>query len=394
MHEAYSKIFERCGLEFRAVEADTGAIGGSFSHEFMVLADSGEDIIVYCESCGYAANLEKAEIKPPENSPSPENQKPPDKVSTPGQKTVEEVTGFLGVSPEHLIKTLIFSTDKGPVAALVRGNHEINEIKLKNYVGCEELVLADDSLVEKVTHAPRGFAGPVGLTIPIYADHALKGVVNMVAGGNENDVHFKNVNTPRDYQVTLYADLRKAEVNDPCARCGKPLKMRKGIEVGHIFKLGTKYSETLHATYLDQAGKEKRIVMGCYGIGVGRTIAAAIEQHHDKDGIIFPPTLAPYQALILPVNINEPKVCETAFKIYNALQSDGIEALMDDRDERPGIKFKDADLIGIPLRITLGRRTFEEGKVEIRNRKTGKVDLVNVEETIGYVNDHFFGKPR
>lgn len=394
MHKAYSRIFKRCGLDFRAVEADTGAIGGSFSHEFMVLADSGEDIIVYCESCGYAANLEKAEIKPPENSLSQENLKTRNKVSTPGQKTVEEVTGFLGVSPEHLIKTLIFATDKGPVAALVRGDHEINEIKLKNYLGCGELFLADDSLVEKVTRAPRGFAGPVGLTIPIYADYTLRGAVNLVTGGNENDVHFKNVNTPRDYLVTHYADLRKAEVNDPCARCGRPLKMRKGIEVGHIFKLGTKYSEALHATYLDQAGKEKLIVMGCYGIGVGRTIAAAIEQHHDKDGIIFPPTLAPYQVLILPVNVNEPKVHETAFKIYNALNSDGIEALMDDRDERPGIKFKDADLIGIPLRITLGQRTLDEGKVEIRNRKTGKVDLVNVEETISYVNDHFSGKTK
>ena len=394
MHKAYSRIFERCGLDFRAVEADTGAIGGSFSHEFMVLADSGEDIIVYCESCGYAANLEKAEIRPPEISLSQENQKTREKITTPGQKTVEEVTRFLGISPERLIKTLIFATDKGPVAALVRGDHEINEIKLKNYVGCGELFLADDSLVEKVTRAPRGFAGPIGLTIPIYADYTLKGAVNLVTGGNENDVHFINVNTPRDYLVTHYADLRKAEVNDPCARCGRPLKMRKGIEVGHIFKLGTKYSEALHATYLDQAGKEKLIVMGCYGIGVGRTIAATIEQHHDKDGIIFPLTLAPYQVLILPVNVNEPKVHETAFKIYNALNSDGIESLMDDRDERPGIKFKDADLIGIPLRITLGRRTLEEGKVEMRDRKTGKVDLVNIEETRGYVNDHFFGKPR
>ena len=391
MHTAYSRIFERCGLDFRAVEADTGAIGGSFSHEFMVLADSGEDTIVYCESCGYAANLEKAEIKPSEDSQSPKNQKPRTQVSTPGQKTVEAVTGFLGIPPERLIKTLIFATDKGPIAALARGNHEINEIKLKNFVGCEELFLADDSVVEKVTRAPQGFAGPIGLTIPIYADNSLKGAVNMVTGGNAHDVHFTNVNTPRDYQVTHYADLRKAEVHDPCARCGKPLKMRKGIEVGHIFKLGTKYSKALHATYLDQAGKDNLIVMGCYGIGVGRTIAAAIEQHHDKDGIMFPVALAPYQALILPVNINEPKLHETSFTIYNALNAVGIEALMDDRDERPGIKFKDADLIGIPLRITLGRRTLEEGTVEIRDRKTGKVDLVNVEDTIGYVNNHFYG---
>jgi prolyl-tRNA synthetase len=394
MHKAYSRIFERCGLDFRAVEADTGSIGGSFSHEFMVLADSGEDTIVYCESCNYAANLEKAEIKPPEDSQAPENQKPREQVSTPGQKTVDEVTGFLGISPEQLIKTLIFATDKEPIAVLVRGDHEVNEIKLKNYLGCEELFLAEDPVVEKVTRAPRGFAGPVGLTIPIYADNSLKGSLNMVTGGNKPDVHFKNVNTARDYQVTAYGDLRKAEVNDPCARCGKPLNMRKGIEVGHIFKLGTKYSKALHATYLDQAGKDNLIVMGCYGIGVGRTIAAAIEQHHDKDGIIFPLTLSPYQALVLPVNLNEPNVHKAAFTIYDELNAAGIETLMDDRDERPGIKFKDADLIGIPFRITIGQRSLEAGKVEIRSRKTGKVDLVNVEETIGYVKEYFSGKPR
>jgi prolyl-tRNA synthetase len=389
MHKAYSRIFERCGLDFRAVEADTGSIGGSFSHEFMVLADSGEDTIVYCESCGYAANLEKAEIKLPDNSQSRENQLSRKTVPTPGQRTVDEVTGFLGVSPQQLIKTLIFTTEKGPVAALVRGDHEINEIKLKNYVGCDELLLAEDSVVEKVTRAPRGFAGPVGLNIPIYADAILQGAVNMVTGGNEKDVHFNNVNSPRDYQVTHYADLRKAEINDPCARCGKPLHMRKGIEVGHIFKLGTKYSKTLQATYLDQAGKDNLIVMGCYGIGVGRTIAAAIEQHHDKDGIIFPLTLAPYQALILPVNLNEPNVHKAAFTTYDELNAHGIEALMDDRDERPGIKFKDADLIGIPLRITIGQRSLESGKVEIRNRTSGKVDLVNLEETASYVKNHF-----
>ena len=396
MYKAYSRIFERCGLEFRAVEADTGTIGGSFSHEFMVLADSGEDLIVYCESCGYAANLEKAEIKPPEVLLSQENQKPREKISTPGQKTVDEVTKFLGLSPDKLVKTLIFTTDKGTLAALVRGDHEINEIKLKNFLKCEELFLADDALVEKVTRAPRGFAGPVGLTIPMYADNILKGAVNMVTGGNEKDVHFKNVTAPRDYQVTHFADLRKAEADDPCGRCGKRLKMRKGIEVGHIFKLGTKYSEPLKATYLDQSGKENLIVMGCYGIGVGRTVAAAIEQNHDKDGIIFPLTLAPYQVLILPVNVNEPKLHEAAFRVYNDLNADGIEVLMDDRDERPGIKFKDADLIGIPLRITIGQRMLEENKVEIRTRKTKKVDVINLEEIKDYIKHHFpgNGKPR
>lgn len=388
MYEAYSRIFERCGLEFKAVEADTGTIGGSFSHEFMVLADSGEDTIVYCPACGYAANQEKAEIKPPENIRQDEKPQPREKVFTPGKRTVEEVTTFLGIPPDKLIKTLIFSTDKGPIAALVRGDHELNEIKLKNYLGCNELSLADDSLVETITHAPRGFAGPVGLNIPIYADNILREAVNMVAGGNEKDVHLKNVTAPRDYQVIEYGDFRQAQANDPCARCGKPLKIRKGIEVGHIFKLGTKYSEALQATFLDQAGKEKPIIMGCYGIGVGRTVAAAIEQHHDKDGIIFPFPLAPYQVLILPVNINDAKVRATAFKIYNELNKSGIEVLLDDRDERPGIKFKDADLIGIPLRVTIGQRTLEEGKVELRFRHSQKVELLGIENITGYLNNH------
>lgn len=388
MYQAYSKIFERCGLDFSAVEADTGAIGGSFSHEFMVLADSGEDVIVYCEACGYAANLEKAEIKPPEELPHLEQVQILEKVHTPEKKTVDEVTKFLGISPDKLIKTLIFSTENGPVVALVRGDDEINEIKLKNFLHCEELFLADDPLVEKVTRSPRGFAGPIGLNLPICADNTLKGVVNMVTGGNEKDVHYKNVNHPRDYQITRFADLRKAKVNDPCARCGKPLRMRRGIEVGHIFKLGTKYSEALHATYSDQGGKETLIVMGCYGIGVGRTIAAAIEQHHDNDGIIFPKTLAPYYVFILPVSIKDEKLRDTAFQLYNQLSREGIEVLLDDRDERPGIKFKDADLLGIPLRLTVGSRNLEEGNVELKLRNSGEVELVTIEKTVESVKKY------
>ena len=385
MYQAYSRIFERCGLEFKAVEADTGAIGGSFSHEFMVLADSGEDTIVYCESCGYAANLEKAEINAPKETPHNESLKDLDKVHTPGKKTVDEVTRFLGVAPEKLIKTIIFDTNTTPVAALVRGDHEINEVKLRNLLNCDVLSLADDAVVETVTNAPQGFAGPVKINVPIYADNSLKTAVNMVAGGNEKDVHYKNVNTPRDFTVDQFADLRLARVADPCGRCGMPLGLKKGIEVGHIFKLGTKYSEALKATYLDQQGKETLIVMGCYGIGVGRTVAAAIEQNHDKDGIIFPHALAPFQVIILPVNINEKNLRETAFHLYDELKHAGIEVLLDDRDERPGIKFKDADLIGVPIRITIGPRSLQEGKVEIRQRKSGKVELVPVEKTADYV---------
>ena len=388
MYQAYNRIFERCGLEFRAVEADTGAIGGSFSHEFMVLAESGEDIIVYCEACGYAANLEKAEIKTPEKVPNKENLRGIERVFTPGQKTVDEVTKFLGITPDRLIKTLIFNTDKGPIAVLVRGDHEINEVKLKNFLHCKFLTLADEGLIEKAIHAPRGFAGPLGIDLPIYADNSLRNAVNMVAGANEKDVHYKNVNAPRDFKITEFSDLCQAKINDPCARCGSPLRIRKGIEVGHIFKLGTKYSEALKTTYLDQKGKKKLIVMGCYGIGVGRTVAAAIEQHHDKDGIIFPDTLSPYQVLILPVDIKNSELRETALQIYNEFRRDGIEVLLDDRDERPGIKFKDADLIGIPVRITIGPRRFEAGKVEIRFRKSGKVELVNIRETVDYLKGY------
>lgn len=389
MYEAYTHIFERCELEFRAVEADSGSIGGSFSHEFMVLADSGEDIIVFCESCGYAANQEKAEIQAPPTTPPREPLRELKPVPTPGQRTVEEVTAFLGVSPSNLIKTLIFATDKGPVAALVRGDHEINEIKLKNMLDVAEIALADDALVEKVTGAPRGFAGPVGLQLRIYADNGLKEAVNMVAGSNEKDLHFLNVNSPRDFEVTRYADFRQAEDSDPCARCGSPLHIRKGIEVGHIFKLGTKYSEALNATFLDENGKEQLIIMGCYGIGVGRTVAAAIEQSHDQDGIIFPKTLTPFHAYILPISLKDEKVHDAVFTIYSQINAQGMEALLDDRDERPGIKFKDADLIGIPLRITVGQKTLEQGKVELRERKSGTVELVAVNEAAEYVQEYY-----
>ncbi|MBN2468558.1 MAG: proline--tRNA ligase [Deltaproteobacteria bacterium] len=389
MYQAYTRIFERCGLEFRAVEADTGSIGGSFSHEFMVLADSGEDVIVYCSSCGYGANLEKAEIKPPDAPSRNETLKKLERVSTPGKKTIEEVTGFLGVPPHDLIKTLIFETDQGPVAGLVRGDHEINEVKLKNLLNCEYLALADDGTVEKVTGSPRGFAGPVGLRIPIYADNSLRGCLNMVTGGNEQDTHCKNVNTPRDYTVIRFADIRTALEDDPCVRCGNQLRMRRGIEVGHIFKLGIKYSKSLHATYLDRDGKENFIVMGCYGIGVGRTVAAAIEQHHDKDGIVFPHTLAPYHVLILPIEINDDDLRNVAFRIYNQLGAEGVEVLLDDRDERPGIKFKDADLLGIPLRITVGRRTLAQGKVEVKYRTSGTVELVDCEKIGTHIKNHF-----
>jgi len=387
MYEAYSRIFSRLGLTFRAVEADTGPIGGSFSHEFMVLADTGEDVIVSCSSCDYAANTEKAEIAPPDvHKPDAASFQELKRVATPGMRTIEEVTGFLKVAPSQLIKTLVFSASAGPVVALVRGDHDINEVKLRNYLGCTGLELADEELIEKLTHAPRGFAGPQGLSgVTILADFGLMGGVNFVTGGNEKDVHLLNVNLERDFTVSAFADLRSAADGDPCPRCGKPLTTTRGIEVGHIFKLGTKYSKAMQATYLDANGKAQPIIMGCYGIGVGRTVAAAIEQSHDKDGIQFPEAIAPFAVLVVAVNTNDAGQMDVAEKLYAQLLEKGVEVLLDDRDERPGIKFKDADLIGIPLRVTVGKNAVEKRLVDIKNRLTGAVEQIPVDEAVAWI---------
>ncbi len=376
MYETYHRIFTRCGLNFRAVEADTGTIGGSFSHEFMVLADIGEDTIVFCQDCDYAANIEKAEVKST-ISPPAELPKPKEEVHTPGKHTVEEVTAFLGVPPQKLVKTIIYLADGKPVAVLVRGDHEVNEVKLGRLLSCNELELAPPEIIRTETGAEVGFAGPIGLNIPIIADLALKGMANFVTGANKTDYHYVNVNLD-DFSVTQFADIRLIVPNDPCPRCGGRLEFKKGIEVGHIFKLGTKYSKALKATYLDAQGKERYIVMGCYGIGVGRTVAAAIEQNHDKDGIIFPYPIAPYQIYLLPVDMNNSEIAKTAEELYVKLERHW-EVLYDDREERPGVKFKDADLIGIPIRVTLGKH-LKEGKVEIKVRKTGEVILTSLAE--------------
>ncbi len=376
MYEAYSRIFTRCGLDFRAVEADTGTIGGSFSHEFMVLADVGEDTIVFCQDCDFAANIEKAEVKS-SIMPSKESPKPREEVHTPGKHTVEEVTGFLGVSASRLVKTIIYLADGKPIAALVRGDHEINEVKLSHLLGCNELELAPEEVVKQQTGAEVGFAGPVGLQIPIVADLALKGMVNFITGANKTDYHYVNVNLS-DFKVSQFADIRCITPQDPCPRCGGKLVFKKGIEVGHIFKLGTKYSQSLKATYLDAQGKERYIIMGCYGIGVGRTVAAAIEQNHDKNGIVFPYPIAPFQIYLLPVDVKNNLIAETAERLYKSLGTKW-EVLYDDRDERPGVKFKDADLIGIPIRITLGKH-LKENRVELKIRKTSEVILADLNE--------------
>jgi prolyl-tRNA synthetase len=388
MVEAYTRIFTRCGLRFRAVEAETGLIGGSYSHEFMVLAETGEETIVSCTRCSYAANLEKAEFRRPlkkGDAPDKGIQEPIQKVLTPEKRTVEEVTEFLKVSPRELVKTLIFESDKGCFAALVRGDREISEKKLKPLWDSENIQLASEETVEKITRAPKGFAGPIGLSIPILADLDIQEMVNFVTGANERDAHLIHVNTGRDFHVSRFVDIRRFSPGDHCPRCGEETRLDRGIEVGQTFKLGTKYSKAMGATFLDEQGREREIIMGCYGIGVGRTVAAVIEQSYDQNGIIFPMPVAPFQALILPVNVKMDLLSKTAERLYQTFSQNGIEVLYDDREETPGVKFKDADLIGIPLRITLGEKNLKKGLVEIKKRRTGEVLLINQEEALSKV---------
>ena len=381
MYDTYCRIFERCGLEFRAVEAETGAIGGRFSHEFMVLADTGEDAVASCNKCSYAANVEKAEIRSQESGVrSQENKKPLERVSTPGMKTVEEVSGFLKTMPQRLIKTLIYNSDKGVIAALVRGDYELNENKLKRLIGAERLHLADEDTVRNLTNAPSGFAGPVGLKAKVFADYSIREMINAVAGANEADAHLVNVNMERDFEVNNFVDIRSVVAGDLCPRCSGTLGIFRGIEVGHIFKLGTKYSEAMGATFLNEKGQGRPVIMGCYGIGIGRTAAASIEQNHDKNGIIWPVPLAPFHVHIVPVNVNDKATMDAAEGVYKDLIDAGLEALMDDRDERAGIKFNDADLIGIPIRLTIGSKALKENSVELKMRNVADVSLIKIDD--------------
>ncbi len=388
MYDAYCRIFRRMGLEFRAVEADTGAIGGSSSHEFMVIAESGEDAIVSCGECEYSANVEKAEC-PPEmrERPSSPEPGPPRKVSTPGRRTIEEVSSFLGIAPGLLIKTLLFETDKGDVAVVLSGAHEVNETKVKNHLGAAWVKLAGEDRVREITGAPSGYAGPVGLSVRLLADHSVREVASGATGANEKDAHLVDVVPGRDFLPETYADLRLVREGDRCPRCGGPLRFSRGIEVGHIFRLGTKYSKSLSATYLDSGGKEQLLVMGCYGIGVGRTAAAAIEQHHDPDGIRWPVSIAPFEVCVLPVNMKNAALAGRAERVAEELSGRGIEVLFDDRDERAGIKFKDADLVGIPLRVTFGEKNYDEGYAEIRDRKGGETTRVGISAIVDRVCD-------
>ena len=382
MHDAYTRIFERCGLDFRAVEADTGTIGGHESHEFMVMADSGEDVIACCRSCKYASNVELANTRARSTQDrSDEAFQDLKKVHTPSKRSIEEVTGFLNVSPESLLKTLVLISEKGPVVALLRGDHELNDIKIKRYLDIEVLRMAEEDEIMRISGAPSGFSGPIGIKeARIVADEATVTLKNFVTGANEADAHFVGVNWERDVPRPEYADIRMVCENDPCPSCGNALELRKGIEVGHIFKLGTKYSESLGATYLDEKGRQMPIVMGCYGIGVGRTVAASIEQNHDEYGIIFPSHIAPFEVVICLLDPFANDLVKISERLYSDLKKQGMDVLLDDRDTRPGVKFKDADLIGIPIRITLGKLFKKEALLEVKKRSTGEILKISEEE--------------
>ena len=382
MYDAYSQIFSRCGLEFRPVEADPGAIGGSGTHEFMVIADSGEAAIAYCDGCDFAANVEKAELLP--LTSVAEAEKPLETVATPGKKTINDVAGYLSLSADRLIKSLAFITEKGPVLALIRGDHEVNEIKLANLLNVLQLEMAGEKEIQSLFHSEPGYIGPVGLTtITIVADASVMNMHNAVCGANEADRHFISVLPRRDITPTHVADIRLIREGDPCPRCSSPVKTARGIEVGQVFKLHTKYSQALDATYLDENGQEQLMVMGCYGVGVSRTMAAAIEQHHDADGIVWPASIAPYQVVIVPINTKDEPQMTMAEQIYRELSAAGVEVVLDDREERSGVKFKDADLIGYPLRITVGPKALKENCVELKVRRTKESLLLPLD---GYVD--------
>jgi prolyl-tRNA synthetase len=387
MFQAYSRIFERCGLEFRPVEADTGAIGGSRSHEFQVLAESGEDAVASCPGCGYAANVELAAARA--EPPTTSSGRALEKVSTPGQRTVEEVSAFLGVPAERFVKTLVYVTDAGdPVVALVRGDRALSEAKLKNALGASAVAMAEERIVERATGAPIGFAGPIGLKARVVADSWLRGIRDAVTGANEADRHYVGFDLERDAPAVELTDLVAVADGDRCARCGEGrFEVRRGIEVGQVFYLGRKYSEAMRATFLDAGGAEQPIEMGTYGIGITRTVAAAIEQNHDANGIIWPMPLAPFSAIVVPVNQAEETVRSTAERIYGELRGRGIDALIDDRDERPGVKFKDADLIGVPLRVTVGPKALARGNVELKARRADKAVEIPAEEAAARIAD-------
>jgi prolyl-tRNA synthetase len=371
MFEAYCRVFDRCGFPYVIVEAESGPIGGDSSHEFMVPCSVGEDIVIRCPKCGYAANRERAEIGAiPSSAEKPSTATPPqlEPVATPGQRTIEQVSTFLKVKPEETGKLLVFLADGKPVAALLRGDHEANEAKVRRAFGASSLEPADAATVERTTGAPMGFLGPVAIKIPMVVDRAVAAMPSLVAGGNALDVHVKGVVPGRDFPLDRLSDLRNAGPGDACPRCATPMELHHGIEIGHVFKLGTKYSKAMGASFLDEKSQAHPLIMGCYGIGVNRILAAAVETGHDPNGIIWPLSIAPYQVLIVPLQVDKPDVMKLTDELDHALTAAGHDCLVDDRDLRPGVKFKDADLIGIPLRIVIGERGLKEGSIELKWR--------------------------
>jgi prolyl-tRNA synthetase len=385
MAKAYCAIFDRCSLDYIVVDADSGAMGGSGSQEYMVKSNVGEASIAFCPDCGYAANDEKA-FCVPDKDMTASDPLPMEKIHTPDSKTIEDLMSFLGLTPEKFAKSLVYMADDRLVVAIVRGDRVINEVKLSNLLGSTELNLAASQDVEAVTGAVVGFAGPVGLKqkVEVIVDTEVTRMSNMVAGANITDYHYKNVNYGRDFTATKAADIRTIVKGDACPVCGKPVDVCRGIEVGHIFKLGTKYSKSLGCNYLDEQGKEIPMVMGCYGIGLNRTMAAIIEQNYDENGIIWPLAVAPYHAVVVPVMVSDDIQRTMAEELYDSLQKAGVEVLLDDRDERPGVKFKDSELVGIPMRITVGRKA-KDGLVEFKERRGGVAVEMTPAEAVALV---------
>lgn len=379
--KAYSRIMERLGVRYMIIEAETGAIGGNASHEFVVPAKIGETNVLFCEKCGYQASDEKAEYKG-EYTQEQEEEKPFKKVPTPGVKTIEEVSEFLGVPPSKIVKSLLYKGREGYVMVLIRGDLELNEAKLKAHLKDQSLRMATPEEILKDFGVPVGFIGPIGVDVKKVADHSVRGLKNFVVGGMEEDTHYVNANHPRDFKVDEWYDLRTMVEGDPCPVCGEPLKATKGIELGHIFKLGTKYSEAMKAYFMDENGEMKPFIMGCYGWGVSRTMAAVVEHFHDENGMIWPLSIAPYTVVVDILNMNDAEQKQVGEKIYQVLSEKGEEVVLDDREVSPGFKFKDADLIGFPIRINVGR-SLKEGVVELKKRYSKELVKVNIKNGFG-----------
>ena len=387
MYEAYGVIFKRCGLDCAVIEADTGVMGGRKSHEFTALADVGEDTVVSCKSCTYAANMELAKRQVQEKSIMGIRQDPLIEVSTPGMKRVEELTDFFSCSPMCFIKTLIYKGDEKIYAVLIRGDLEVNENKLRHYLKEQVINLAEGPEIIRITGADVGFSGPIGLKdIPLIADISVRNMTNAITGANKNNLHYKNVNPGRDCVIYDYLDIGFPVTGDLCPNCNDELVFKRGIEVGQVFQLGTKYSSKLSAVLQNEKREDVPLIMGCYGIGVSRTVAAIIEQNHDEFGIIWPMETAPFKVIVIPL-VYKDEIKKTADMIYDRLRSNNVEVLMDDRNERPGFKFADADLIGIPIKVIIGKKTLQEGKIEIKIRKTGEVQKISPDHLINKINE-------